>query len=116
MPALISNAALGALRERLSTDWQFTQACCQRDRIATHLPPAHRNALGQQGDGLPWRLSAAASETDSSEDPTSLLLGEEASLMHPIFEDADFERSFVMEGEDVREAVSPALRVQGASS
>lgn len=36
--------------------------------------------------------------------------------MHPIFEDADFERSFVMEGEDVREAVSPALRVQGASS
>ena len=37
-------------------------------------------------------------------------------MMHPIFEDADFERSFVMEGEDVREAVSTALGVQGASS
>lgn len=57
-----------------------------------------------------------ASETGSSEAPTSLLLGQEASLMHPNFEDADFERSFVMEGEDVREAVSPALRVHGESS
>lgn len=62
-----------------------------------------------QGDGLPWRLSAAASETGSSEDSNSVLLGEEASLMHPIFEDADLEKSSRMGGEAVMETVSPAL-------
>lgn len=65
-----------------------------------------------QGDGLPWRLSAAASETGSSEDSVSILLGEEASLMHSLFEDADLEKSSRrMEGEVVRDAGSPPLRV-----
>lgn len=85
----------------------YTNQC---ERTDTQCPGYTEGCLpSPQVDGLPWRLSAAASETGSSEDSNSILLGEEASLMHPIFEDADLEKSSRMGGEAVEETVSPAL-------
>lgn len=69
-------------------------------------------ALPTQGDGwaqsrgLPFRLSSAASENDSSQDPASLLPGEEDSFSCRTTE-AAFGEGPVMGSDAVRVAVSP---------
>lgn len=61
-----------------------------------------------QGRGLPFRLSSAASESDSSQGPTSLLRGEEESLSCRTTE-ADSGEGPVMGSDAVWVAVSPEV-------
>lgn len=87
-------------------------------RTAVPSDPSPRDppgglALSAQGDswaqgrGLPFRLSSAASESDSSPGPASLLPGEESLPRRSI--EADFGEVPVMESSAVRAAVSPEV-------